>query len=46
MEHIDYLLLKAAVLVVLAFAWGIYCGATGRELNGKPTAGPPERPEE
>lgn len=36
MEFSDYMLIKAIVLVVLAFVWGLYCGFTDRELNGQP----------
>lgn len=37
-EFTDYMLIKAIVLIVLAFAWGIYCGIKGLELNGRPPA--------
>jgi hypothetical protein len=43
MEFSEYLLLKAIALVVLAFAWGVYCGIKGLDLNGRhPSAGPSE----
>lgn len=43
MEFSDYMLWKALALVALAFLWGIYCGWTGRELNGqKPQQAPRE----
>jgi hypothetical protein len=43
MEFTDYLLIKAIVLVVLAFAWGVYCGIKGLDLSGHhPSAEPNE----
>ena len=36
MDYLEFKLWKALVLVVLAFAWGIYCGWNGLALNGRP----------
>ena len=33
MEFTDFLLLKAAALVFLAFCFGAYCGFTGRPMS-------------
>jgi hypothetical protein len=38
----DYLLVKALVLVVLAFLWGIYRGFTAARRR-EPTDTPPDR---
>jgi hypothetical protein len=43
MEFTDYLVIKAVVLLVLAFGWGIYCGINGLDLSGRhPSEGPSE----
>ena len=33
MEFTDWLIIKFIVLVIAAFIWGIYCGATVRPLD-------------
>lgn len=35
MSYIEFKLMKAAALVFLAFVWGVFCGMTGRGLNGR-----------
>ena len=35
MDLTDYMLWKLAVLTVLAFVWGMFCGLTGRSLSGE-----------
>lgn len=35
MDFLDYKLGKLALFVVLAGAWGLYCGLTGRDLTGR-----------
>lgn len=35
MDYLDYMLAKAAVMIVLAFVWGVFCGFTGRNLRGQ-----------
>lgn len=37
MDYTDYLIVKFIVLVVAAFAWGVYCGITGRPLGPGPS---------
>lgn len=33
MDYIDYIIIKAIVLVIAAFIWGLYCGAKGLPLD-------------
>jgi hypothetical protein len=33
-DYVDFLFWKLIVICVLAFVWGVYCGATGRSLAG------------
>jgi hypothetical protein len=33
MDYTTWLIVKFIVLVVAAFAWGVYCGATNRPLG-------------
>lgn len=35
MDFIELKLWKAGAFVLLAFVWGVLCGMTGRELNGR-----------
>lgn len=35
MDYLDYMLAKAAVMIALAFVWGVFCGFTGRNLRGQ-----------
>lgn len=42
MGFVEFMLAKAAVVVVLAFAWGVYCGLTGRSLGRAPRGRPLE----
>lgn len=35
MDFLDYKLGKLALFGILAFAWGWYCSATGRDLTGR-----------
>lgn len=37
-DYMTFVLWKAGVLCVLAFVWGVYCGATGRPLGREQTA--------
>jgi len=32
MDYTDWLLLKAGVVLLAAFLWGVWCGITGRPL--------------
>jgi len=36
MDYIEFKLWNAGLLVFAAFVWGLYCGLTGRHLNGRP----------
>jgi hypothetical protein len=45
MEFTDYMLWKAIAILIAAFAWGVYCGFTGRPLwpeHHDETEKPPE----
>ena len=33
MDYLTFLLVKAGLLVLAAFVWGLYCGATGRPMG-------------
>jgi hypothetical protein len=45
MDYLDYLWVKAGLLVLAAFVWGIFCGLNGRNLRWEPLdrGEPPER---
>jgi hypothetical protein len=36
MDYLDWMLLKAGVVLLGAFVWGFFCGKNGLELNGQP----------
>lgn len=33
MSYTEYLLIKATLVVAAAFAWGLFCGLTGRSMQ-------------
>ena len=33
MDYVDFMIWKAIVLVIAAFIWGVYRGATGQPLS-------------
>jgi len=43
MTHIEFVIAKALVLLLLAVIWGLFCGFTGRSLSGEPDE-PPQTP--
>lgn len=35
MDYLEFKLWKLGLMALVAFAWGVYCGATGRSLSGE-----------
>lgn len=33
MDYTEYLIAKAGLIVLAAFAWGLFCGLTGRSMR-------------
>ena len=45
-DFVDYLAVKAVIFGIAAFAWGVYCGLHGLEINGRPPTREPSATED